>query len=300
MPTSTIFRPPVAVGALYGALVAAAALLVSAGLLFKGITMDVGFAQMGPLLGSVGFLMLGLLYGYWSWGCGSMRYVVDRNALSIRWGGLQQIIPIRNIERLVPAAEGETVNVEGVNWVGHHVGRAEVEDFGDVLFYSAHRTMAEVLYVYTPSQTYAISVEDPVSFAQAVQTNQARGPLFDERQALHRGGISAQTFWQDRQALVMAGLLLVAFFAVLGYVLDTYPGLSQTVALRFPSFGGIVRLSDKSSLLDIPYSGAGFVAVNLFFAIVLHTWERMVSYVLLVSGVVIQVVLLVAAIVAVA
>jgi hypothetical protein len=42
------------------------------------------------------------------------------------------------------------------------------------------------------------------------------------------------------------------------------------------------------------------MAVNLLAAIFLHGWERMVSYVLLLAGIAIQVMLLVAAIVAVA
>jgi hypothetical protein len=87
---------------------------------------------------------------------------------------------------------------------------------------------------------------------------------------------------------------------VLAYVLHEYPGLSQSVALRFPSLGGITRVSDKSALLDIPRSGLGFMAVNLILAVVLHSWERMVGYVLLLAGIAVQLMLLIAAVVAVA
>ena len=300
MPTSTVFRPPTAIGALFGFAVAAVSLVLSVALLYKGLQMDTEFAQVGPLFASACFLMLGVLFSYWAWGAQSLRYRVDRNALSIRWAGLEQVVPIGSIERLIPAAEDELVSIEGVNWIGHHVGRAQVEDFGNVLFYSGHRAASELLYVYTPAQTYAISVPDAVAFAQVVQTNQQRAPLFAQRQTLRRAGISAQTFWMDRPALVMAALLVGAFFVVLGYVLSIYPDLDQMVGLRFPSFGGIVRLTDKSALLDIPRSAAGFVAINLVLAIVIHSWERMVSYILLVAGIVLQVTLLVAAIVAVA
>ena len=285
---------------MFGVGVACAALALSAVLFLKGLSMDAEFAQVLPLLAGACCLILGALFAYWAWGRLSLRYTVDRNALSIRWAGLEQVIPIGNIERLIPAGAEETVTVEGVNWTGHHVGHAEIEDIGDVLFYSGHRTMADVLYVSTPSQTYAISVEDAMDFARAVQASQTRGALFEQRQTLHRSGISAQTFWSDRLAVLLGLVLIGAFFAVLGYVLDMYPGLADTVGLRFPSFGGIVRASDKSALLDIPRSAAGFVAVNLFLAIVLHSWERMVSYVLLIAGIVTQAVLLVAAIVAVA
>jgi hypothetical protein len=61
-----------------------------------------------------------------------------------------------------------------------------------------------------------------------------------------------------------------------------------------------VRVSDKSELLDIPRSAFGFLAVDLVLAVFLHTWERMVGYVLLLAGIAIQAMLLIAAIVAVA
>jgi hypothetical protein len=300
MPPFTIFKPTTAIGALFGAAIAFLCFVMGAALLYKGLITDTGVSQVWPLIGGVSFLILGTTFAYWAWGCGSMRYVIDRNAMTIRWGGVQQVIPIGAIDRLIPAAEDEEVKLEGVNWLGHHVGKADVIDFGPVLFYSTHRAMSDVLYVCTPAQTYAISVPDPESFAAAVQSNQTRGALFEQRQVVHREGIASQTFWQDWTALFLAAVLLGAFFVTLGYVLNMYPGLEQTVSLRFPSFAGIVRVTDKEALLDIPRSAAGFAALNLIGAIVLHSWEKMVAYVLLLAGIVLQMVLLVGAIVAVA
>jgi hypothetical protein len=237
---------------------------------------------------------------YWTWGCRSLRYVVDRNALSIRWGGLQQVIPLDKIERLVPADDGENPHIEGVSWPGHHIGRSFVPIMGgDVLFYSAHRAIGEVLYVQTPEETYAISVPDHMIFAQTIQSAQARGPLFDQTQAVHRWGPAAQSFWLDANARLLAAALIASFVAVLAYTLHQYPGLSQSVALRFPSLGGIVRVSDKSELLDIPRSGLGFLALNLILAVLLHSWERMVGYVLLLAGIGVELMLFIAVIVAV-
>ncbi len=299
-PSLTIFRPSTTLGTLFGGAIVAGSLLLALGLLYKGLTMDVDLYQLGPLLACGFFAGLAALYAYWTWGCRSLSYVVDRNALSIRWGSLRQVVPLANIERLIPAGEGEHRGVEGISWPGHHVGRAQAAELGEVLYYSTHRTLSEVLYIQTASETYAISVPDPVLFAQTIQANQARGPLFDQRQAVHRWGIAGQSFWLDQRALLLALALIAAFVVVLGYVLEIYPGLSQSVPLRFPSLGGIVRVSDKGALLDIPRSAAGFVLANLVLAVLLHNWERMVSYVLLLAGIAIQITLLVAAAVAVA
>lgn len=299
MPSFTIFRPVNGTGTLYGLGIMLAALLVGGVLLYQGLSMDPQLAQVAPLFVGALFLAVAALYGYWTWSCTSMRYVVDRNALSIRWGNIQQIVPIASIQRLIPAGD-EIPQIEGINWVGHHVGRAEVPEMGNVLFYSSHRAPAEVLYIVTPSETYGISLPDHVYFAQTVQDSQASGTTAPPRQTVRRWGIAAQTFWSDPIARLLAVGMVLAFGAVLAYVLDMYPGLSQSVALRFPSLGGVVRVSDKAELLDIPHTAFGFLAIDLVLAVLLHTWERMVSYVLLLAGIAIQLMLLVAAIFAVA
>lgn len=296
-----VFRPESNSGTLLGIAAVVICVVLGLGLLLKSFSYSPGLSQFWPLVIGALLLFLGALFAYWTWGSLTLRYVVDRNALTIRWGAQRQVVPLANIERLIPAgAEGEAPDVQGVDWPGHHVGRAFVQQLGEVLFYSGHRSAADILYVQTASETYAVSVPDPVSFAESIQANQIRGPLFDQRQAVQRDGIAAQSFWLDPQARFLTVVLLGVFVMVLGYVLATYPDLAQSVPLRYPALGGLLRVTDKSELLDIPRSAAAFLGLNLLLAVLLHPWERMVSIVLLLAGISIQIALLVAAIVAVA
>ena len=142
LPSFSVFRPPTSVGTTFGLGVVGVAALLGGVLVLKGLSMDVGLDQMGPLVAGAIFLGLAALYAYWTWSCRSIVYVVDRNALSIRWGSLRQVVPLTKIERLIPGTdEDESPQIEGVNWLGHHVGRAEIADFGGVLFYSTHLSM---------------------------------------------------------------------------------------------------------------------------------------------------------------
>jgi hypothetical protein len=300
MPPFNIFRPSTSLGTTFGYAVVLICGIVGGGLLYKGFSLDVGPKQIGPFVAGTGFIAMSLLFLYWTWSLSALTYLIDRNSLSIRWGAMRQIIPLTNIERLVAHVDEDAPSVEGINWMGHHVGKAEVANLGNVLFYSAHRAPSEILYVQTPTETYGLSVPDHVVFAEALQAQQARGPAMQPRQAVYRWGIQAQSFWQDYWARTLAVGLISSFIAVLAYVLQMYPDLGQSVALRFPSLVGVVRVTDKSALLDIPRSAAGFMAANLVLAILLHSWERMVAYVLLLAGIGVQVMLLVAAIVAVA
>ena len=104
MPSFTAFRPATAIGTLYGAAIVFICLVLGLGLLYRGLTLDVGINQIWPFAAGLFFLGLAALYAYWTLACSSLAYFVDRDALSIRWGNLRQVVPLANIERLIPAS----------------------------------------------------------------------------------------------------------------------------------------------------------------------------------------------------
>jgi len=56
-------------------------LALGAGLIYKALQMDVRLEQLFPFVVGSFFLALGAVYAYWTWGCNSLSYMVDRNAL---------------------------------------------------------------------------------------------------------------------------------------------------------------------------------------------------------------------------
>jgi hypothetical protein len=245
------------------------------------------------------FFFIGLLFVYWTYSLGTLRYALDRNALTISWGDIRQTVPIAQIDRLVPGRELPNPHVAGVTWLGHHIGRGEIEGgIGDTLFYSTHRSPADLLYIVTPGQSYAISVEDEVAFAEALQAQQRLGSLIAMPQAPDRSYLAAQPFWEDRTAQALAFAAFAAFFAMFAYVYQQYPGLPENMALSFPQLSGVTRIGEKSELLKLPLTGFGLLAINLALGFAAHSWERMVGYVLLVAAIGAECMLLAAAIIA--
>jgi hypothetical protein len=57
-----------------------------------------------------------------------------------------------------------------LDWPGHHVGRAQVGRLGEVLFYSGHRSMADVLYV--------MNTRGRVTFAQGALASSRTTQVF--------------------------------------------------------------------------------------------------------------------------
>ncbi len=293
------FRPPRAIGTLVGGAFAAWCLVVAIALVVRGLTAEVTLGIISLYVVASIFFFMALLFAYWTYSLGTLRYTIDRNALTITWGDIRQMVPLSQIERLVPARELPPTHVAGVTWLGHHVGRGEVEGgVGDTLFYSTHRTPEDLLYVVTPTQSYAISVEDEVAFAEAVQAQQRLGSLVAVPQAPDRLYLAAQPFWEDRWAQTLAFAAFATFFAMFGYVYSQYPGLDANIPLSFPQLSGVTRVASKHELLKIPMTGVGLLLINLTLGFIAHSWERMVGYVLLVAAIGAEGILLAAAIIA--
>src|SRR3990172_6122865 len=134
------YRPRRALGTGLGAAFTLWSLAMVSLLLARGLTQPVSLSALGPYLLAAVFFALACLFGYWTFGCWTLRYVLSRNGLAIRWGAIRQIVPLDQIERVVPGEQAPEPRVEGISWMGHHVGRARVPRLGEALFYSTHRS----------------------------------------------------------------------------------------------------------------------------------------------------------------
>ena len=293
-------RPPRALGTALGASFALWSVALVGLLISKGLTQPVSLSALGPYLLAALFFALACLFGYWTFGCWTLRYVLSRNGLAIRWGAIRQIIPLDQIERIVPGRQAPEPAVEGISWMGHHVGRARVPRLGEALFYSTHRSRDELVYVVTPDHAYALSVGDHAAFAAALEHVRQEGASLALPHAPERRTLAAQPFWSDHLAQILAAAAVLACAVVFGYIFARYPGLPDTLPLSFPSIGGVSRVAPKSDLLALPLTALGVLLVNLVLAVALHTWERMAGYLLLVAAVGLQATFLVGAIAALA
>src|SRR6266511_2860623 len=96
MPAVAVFKPSSTLGTMWGGGISLFSLILGAGLIYKALQMDVRLEQLFPFVIGIFFVALALVYAYWTWGCSSLSYMVDRNALSISWGGVRQVVPLAN------------------------------------------------------------------------------------------------------------------------------------------------------------------------------------------------------------
>lgn len=294
-----VFRPPRALGVISGSALSAwaAALAVIAAMLAWGAEAEFKTFLAWALAALLG--VLSLVFANWTFCVLSLAYRLERDAMVIVWGLRRVIVPVENIQRMVPGRTIDEPGVDGLNWWGCHVGVADVPRIGYTLFYSTHDAPADLLYVVTDAEAYALTVADQARFAEAVQARASLAPLDFSLQRAMATGMAALPFWRDRVAIIATIASGIACAILAGYVYGMYPGLPSVIQLSYPELGGIVRIGNKAELLRIAQVGAGILVANVVIGIIVHSRERAAGLWLLASAGMLQLVLLAAAVAAI-
>lgn len=294
-----VFRPPRALGVIIAGAFAAWGFVIALLALTIAWGAEPGFKAFLAWVVVVFGTIIGLAFAYWAFALAMLAYLVRPDALEIRWGMRRTVVPIASIQRLVPGRTLDPPDVSGLTWWGCHIGAGDVKRVGFTLFYSTHTSPEQLLYLVTDGQAYGLAVENQAVFAEAIQSRAALAPVEVHGQQRSFGvGPAELPLWGDRVALwaiVIGGVLCALVF---GYVFTSYPGLPEVVELSFPALGGIVRVGDRSELLEIAYLAAAIFGGNVVAGTALHAVERAAGLWLFLSGAMLQLVLLGAALIA--
>jgi hypothetical protein len=220
-----------------------------------------------------------LVYQIASWL--TLRYGLDRNGVAVRWFGTEQIIPIRNIQRIVLGRElGSTViRRRGLRWPGHERGEGMVPGIGLTQFLST-RPMEDQLLLVTPGRAFAISPKDPQSFLDGFEARREMGPNRLLEQGVRRAPWLSWTLWTDQTALTLVGAAVVINLGLFAYLCARFPGLDFQLPLHFNRFGDADRIATKMELFALPIIGLIILGTNLGVGLSLYRRERAGSYLL--------------------
>jgi hypothetical protein len=250
------------------------------------------------IIGLAVLISLGLLglIGYWLYGLGRSGYSLDRNALIIHWGPVEQTVPTGQIERVFTGDEIEgRVQFHGGIWPGHCVGYGEMPGTGPTLFYATVPPQHQI-YVVTPSLTYGISPADHDGFIESLRKRLEMGPTQAVEQSSRRPGLLDWAFWQDRVGLTLLVASLLTVLALTGLLCFRYPALPRMVPLHFDAVGNPDRLETRAQIFVLPLIGLLALLLNGALGGLMYRRERMASYLLWGGAVLIQILAWMAAI----
>jgi Bacterial PH domain len=275
------FRPASREGATIGFVASGVALLLGLALLVRGAFGGIRFATFAQDVVGLALLVIAALAFFWAWSLYSLRYLVDDDALQIVWGLTRVAIPVAQIQRIVLGGRYGEPRINGLSWRGNHVGRGRVARIGEVLFYSAHLTPADLVYISTNETTFGVSVGDARGLARAVQAAQeSSGETAAAAIASYRV-LPGQDLLSDRSALLIAAGSLIAFLFAAGYIYSRFQALPLALPIDFPPTTGPERIGDRAELLRLPLTALIWLIIGIGLAAWAHARLRTVSYAVL-------------------
>jgi hypothetical protein len=243
------------------------------------------------LMGLVVLVSLPLLLflAYQSLSCLTLRYRLDRNGLYVRWMGSEQIVPIRDIQRVLRGREfgGSIEQRRGVRWPGHERGEGMVPGVGRTQFL-ATRPLAEQLLLVTTGGAYGISPSDLEGFLQAFEARRELGPNRLLGNEVQHSRWFAWPLWNDQTAGALLGTAIVINLGLFGYLSARFPGLDLQLPLHFDNQGLADRIGTRVELFALPIIGLIILVANLILGLILYQRERAGSYLLWGGAAVVQ------------
>jgi hypothetical protein len=211
----------------------------------------------------------------------TLQYRLDRNGVFVRWFGSEQIIPIRDIQRIIPGGELGDVVVRrrGLRWPGHERGMGQVPGIGRTRFLASQPLTGQLLLV-TPGSAFGISPRDPDGFVKAFEARQSLGPnRLLEREMRHAPWLT-WPLWTDSTAWTLLGAAAVINLGLFAYLAASFPGLDFQLPLHFNRLGQADRIGTKMELFALPIIGLIILGTNLPLGLILYRRERAGSYLL--------------------
>ena len=218
---------------------------------------------------------LALIVGYRLFGLATARYIIDRDALRVRWGWSVEEAPLAEVT-LEPIPEGfkhELRLGRGVWWPGCLVGTRDIPSLGKVEFFST-RPPSGMLMVSTAGRRLAISPPDPRGFLDAFVSATRLGSLRKIPPRSIRPEFFSSRVWDDKlaRALILLGLALpLGLLGFLGAASSTLPDL---VPFGFDVAGQPDSLGPPTRLLFLPLIAGLCWLADMVLAGVVYRVER--------------------------
>lgn len=260
------------------------ALLV--GLLLIALDLLLAILMAARPVGASTFLLLLLVLALWlpisytlwrAWLCLSLVYWIDRNAVTLAWGPIRQVIPIGAVqevqrEEAVQALIAGQRLAQGPNGQIDQPVRALAErwprlaplvifgpDLGTRrklprarLYSVASQPLPQQLLLHAGGRVFGISPADPEGFLASLQEHHRLGPTHLATQQRQWPAWMRFPLWQDRLllSLLLGGFLGVLLllgvamsrFAALPFALPQWNDLDRRMIFLFPIFGLAVWL----------------------------------------------------------
>ncbi|HEX6386944.1 MAG TPA: PH domain-containing protein [Anaerolineae bacterium] len=292
-------RPSHSPGTLFGYILLAGIILLDSGLLWLMAREPITILSfLWGLLLLVSLPAIALV-AYSTSSLSAMRYHVVGNALLIEWGRIRQVVPLAQIQALVPGEKLAAITkFRGIRWPGCLIGRGHVRkseqqtgeaDLYDTVFY-ATRPLSQQLLLITDSVAYGVSPMDLENFADCLTALRLSELANTAEIPASRFSFLAWSLWRDRLAQMMWAASLALNGFLFAYLCAIYSHLPALVPLHFNERGIADRVEAPINLFVLPLVGLIVWLVNGVIGWFFYHWrdEQSLAFILWGAAIAVQ------------
>jgi hypothetical protein len=271
----------------------AAVLLAAIGALIAVLT---GLPFTLPAFGvGVGILVLLaalIALGYWTVATLSLAYRLDRNGVRIRWGASQIVIPIRNIQSIVPVAQAPSaLDLErafrGRAWLGGWAAPVKLSD-GRVAVLRTGQDPAAALAILTDTHVYLVSPDRPTDFVNDWLDRRFLGPTQEWCEEDRVAPWLSLPIWSDQITWGLMGGILMTALVLFGTMALVYQRLPERLPLHFDMFGQPDRIGERGEVLRLPVVALLLLVIDLGLGFLVYRRDRVAAYLIWGGAILVQ------------
>ncbi|BAL99576.1 MULTISPECIES: PH domain-containing protein [Caldilinea] len=199
---------------------------------------------------------------YRTWAAFTLEYWIDRNAVTLRWAHLQQVIPLQSVREIVRGASWLEAPKAGLlRWPMPFLHIA-AQPSAQSIHLCATRSPSECIALKTDAGIYVLSPSDETGFIETLQDRYRLGATQMIQPARVRRTWLASTLGADRQGLWLLGIGMVGVLLLFAVLTISFPDLPDVLAVRYNSQGLPVEIREKTVLFRLVFIGLLAWAVN--------------------------------------
>jgi len=215
------------------------------------------------LYAALGLLVLAGWLAFKSYQLFTAGYSLDRNAFVIRWGQTREVVPMGDVQRVLPGDELEKgLRFPHMPLPGWWFGEASHPALGLIRMY-ATAPLSDQVIVVTPERSYAVSPYDAEAFLDAFRTRLEMRPTQNVSYARLLPTYAGWPILTDRVAQVLLFLGVALNLCLFGLSAGRFPAAPAQVALHFNAAGLADRFGEKSQLFVPPFLGLLTLAIGI-------------------------------------
>lgn len=194
------------------------------------------------------------LLAYWAyrtWAAFTLEYWMDRNAITVRWANVRQVVPLTAIHRIQQAGVADLGDPGWQYWPAPYLKQGQGVEMDEV-FMAATRPLSDCLIFETEAGNFALSPTDTDAFIEAVQARYEMGPAQHMQVEIRRTAYRQQFLGESLLGPVLLGIGLLGVLVLVGVLMVNFPDLPDVLAFQYNSERIPIAVRDKSALFLLP------------------------------------------------